>query len=339
MPVLDHWHPLLLSCDLGHKPVGVRLDGHEIALFRTAEGVAALDDSCPHRRMRLSLGCVIDDKLQCRYHGWTFNACGAGESPGTPKLTACATAYEAREEHGAVWVRGAGGSSPMPTFDVPGYFPTCMLSHRIAAPLEVVMDNFCEIEHTATTHALFGYDLHRMSEVKVQFVPTDTTVRVINRGPAKLIAWPLRLLIGFRKHYDFLDDWTTHFTPPHTVFDHIWADPTTGRESLVKWKFFIFYTPVDAATTALTTFVYVKSRWLAGPAGGVRAFRWLMRWQADVEIRRDVFMLENLADKSPGIEGLKLSRFDRVLGLNRERLRRVYRGEPERIPMPVRESA
>jgi hypothetical protein len=38
-------------------------------------------------------------------------------------------------------------------------------------------------------------------------------------------------------------------------------------------------------------------------------------------------MLENLADKDPGAEGMKLSRFDRVLGLNRERIQKIYRGK------------
>ncbi len=31
---------------------------------------------------------------------------------------------------------------------------------------------------------------------------------------------------------------------------------------------------------------------------------------------------------APQLEGMKLSRFDRVLGLARERLRRIYCGEP-----------
>jgi hypothetical protein len=39
-----------------------------------------------------------------------------------------------------------------------------------------------------------------------------------------------------------------------------------------------------------------------------------------------VRILEGLADKNPNIEGMKLSRFDRVLGLNRERIERIYRG-------------
>ena len=40
----------------------------------------------------------------------------------------------------------------------------------------------------------------------------------------------------------------------------------------------------------------------------------------------DVRILEGLADKNPSIEGMKLSRFDRVLGLNRERIESIYRG-------------
>jgi hypothetical protein len=32
-------------------------------------------------------------------------------------------------------------------------------------------------------------------------------------------------------------------------------------------------------------------------------------------------------DKNPNIEGMILSRFDKVLGLNRERIQRIYRGQ------------
>ena len=52
-----------------------------------------------------------------------------------------------------------------------------------------------------------------------------------------------------------------------------------------------------------------------------------MRRKLDYEIKLDVRILEGLADKSPGIEGMKLSRFDRVLGLNRERIERIYRAK------------
>jgi hypothetical protein len=60
-------------------------------------------------------------------------------------------------------------------------------------------------------------------------------------------------------------------------------------------------------------------------AGGMRLFGWILRRQLDWEIQLDVRILEGLADKSTAIDGMKLSRFDRVLGFNRERIERIYR--------------
>ena len=82
MGMLDHWQPVALSRALRKKPLGVVVANQPIALFRTAGGApAAVSDVCPHRRLKLSAGAVVGDRLQCKYHGWTFDACGNGESP------------------------------------------------------------------------------------------------------------------------------------------------------------------------------------------------------------------------------------------------------------------
>ncbi|MBI3412191.1 MAG: Rieske 2Fe-2S domain-containing protein [Planctomycetes bacterium] len=326
MASIDHWHPLLLSRSLKNGPVAVRLAGREIVLFRAQSGkVGALEDYCPHRRMRLSLGKVVGERLRCLYHGWTFSCQGEGESPATPKLYACAGRFDVQESHGAVWVKSADSKAQMPKFDIDGFYNICNLHHRVKAPLELVVDNFCEIEHTPTTHAFFGYPLERMHEVEVEFETTDTSVRVINRGPRKDFGTVLRWMLGIGRDYHFMDDWTTYFSPVHSVYDHWWQHPVTGRENMVRWRLYIFFTPADENETVLTTFAFTKSRY-PGPAGGVRLFRWLMRRKLDHEIRLDVRILEGLADKNPNIDGMKLSRFDKVLGLNRERIERIYRG-------------
>src|SRR5262245_7176192 len=215
MAILDHWHPVLPSRSLKRNRIaGVRLAGRDLALFRNAKGdIGALDNVCPHRRMRLDLGKVHNDKLQCGYHGWTFDACGNGESPATPKLYACAEHYEVREAFEAIWVRSAGATTAFPSFEVDGHFNVCNLHHRVRAPLELTLDNFCEIEHTPTTHAFFGYPLERMHEVQVEFHPTEDSVRVINWGPRKPISLFLRTIVGIGNDYLFMDDWTTHFSP------------------------------------------------------------------------------------------------------------------------------
>jgi phenylpropionate dioxygenase-like ring-hydroxylating dioxygenase large terminal subunit len=335
MGVFDHWHPILPANQLRRRPVAVRLHGTDVVLFRTSSGqVGALADQCPHRRMRLSLGCVVGERLQCPYHGWTFDCRGSGQSPGTPKLQTTARGFETRERLGVIWLKSAESQPefpPFPTLSMDGYFHLCTLHHQVRAPLEVTLDNFCEIEHTPTTHAFFGYELDRMAEVQVRFETTDKTVRVLNQGPPRQMAWVYRTLLGVRSRHLFYDDWTTHFSPVYSVYDHWWADPETGKENLVRWKLFIFFTPRDDRTTMLTTFVFTKSRY-PGPAGCMRAVRWLLRRKIDHEIRLDMRILEGLADQSTDIDGMKLSRFDKVLVLNRERINRIYRGRKNPQP-------
>lgn len=335
MPALDHWHPVLFSREVRRKPAGVTLDGHPIAVFRTTSGgLGAVADACPHRRLRLSVGAVVGDRVRCQYHGWTFDAGGNGESPGSPKLHACTTSYDVREEHGLIWVRNRGSRAAFPDLAAPGYLPVCTLRHDIPAPLELAVDNFNEIEHSGTVHQTFGYDLDRMHEVKVRFEPTPTTVRVVNSGPTRRLNPVFRRLLGVRPGDTFHDDWTTHFSPVYSVFDHWWTSPDGTREGRVRWRLYIFFVPVDGRTTRAVSVTFARSRY-PGPAGGLRLVRWLLRRQIDREVRSDVEMLHHLADYDSGIDGLRLSRFDKVLGLTRERIRSVYRGTPPRAALRV----
>lgn len=327
MGMLDHWQPVALSRALRKKPLGVVVAHQPVALFRTQTGApAAVSDVCPHRRLKLSAGTVLGDRLQCKYHGWTYDACGNGESPGAPKMTTCTTSYDVREEHGLVWLKTRHSEPAFPHIECDGYLPICTLEHAVPAPLELAVDNFNEIEHSGTVHDTFGYDLDRMSEVKVTFESTDDEVRVTNAGPTKrlnpLFAW----FLGVRKGDTFHDHWTTRFSPVYSRFDHWWTGPDGTRESMVRWRLYIFFVPQDDKTTRVFSVTFAKSRY-PGPGGGLRLVRWMFRREIDREIRADVSMLHHMADYGTGIEGLKLSRFDKVLGLTRERIARVYRGQ------------
>jgi phenylpropionate dioxygenase-like ring-hydroxylating dioxygenase large terminal subunit len=328
MAMLDHWHPVLLSRELRRRPVAVKLAGEPIAVFRTASGgLGAVAEACPHRKLKLSAGEVVGERIRCRYHGWEFDCGGAGESPGAPKLTTRTTSFDIREEHGLIWVKSRGSDADFPDVRMPGYLHICTMRHAVPAPLELTVDNFNEIEHSGTVHDTFGYDLERMHEVKVRFETTDASVRVINVGPTKRLSPIFAAMIGVRRGDLFHDDWTTHFSPVHSIFDHWWTSPDGSRESMVRWRLYIFFVPVDENTTQAVSITYARSRY-PGPAGCLRLFRWLMRRKIDEEIRADVSMLHHLADYDPGIDGLRLSRFDKVLGLTRERIRSIYRGQP-----------
>ncbi len=327
MGMLDHWNPVLEAAKVKREPVAVSIAGVPIAVFRTESGkLAAVADACPHRRLKLSAGKVIGEKLRCQYHGWTFDTCGKGESPGSPKLTACATSYDIREDEGLVWVKTRGVYATMPKLAPDGFFPICTLQHVIPAPLELAVDNFTEIEHSGTVHDTFGYDLDRMHEVKVRYEVTDSSVRVVNEGPTKRINPVFSWLLGVRKGDIFHDDWTTYFSPLYSVYDHWWTSPDGSREAMARWRLYLFFVPIDNKQTLLTSVTYAKSRY-PGRAGGLRLVKGLFRKQIHREVTADVNMLKHMANYDIGIEGMKLSRFDKVLGLTRERINSIYRGQ------------
>lgn len=327
MSMLDHWHPVLAGRDLKKKPVGIQLAGRLICLFRDSKGDAhAIDDVCPHRHLKLSIGRVVGDKVECKYHGWTFDGCGNGESPSSPKMHTCTESFSAREEHGTVWIKSKASNPAFPDINPDGFFHLGNFQHVVPAPLELTVDNFNEIEHSGTVHDTFGYDLDRMHEVRVRFEPTDDSVRVVNVGPTKTLNPFFSWLLGIRKGDLFHDEWTTRFSPVHSVYDHWWTSPDGKREAMVRWRLYMFFWPIDTERTAVTSFVYAKSRY-PGPAGGLRFAKWLFRREVDREVRQDIAMLEHMAEKTVSIEGLKLSRFDKILGLTRERINRIYRGE------------
>ena len=66
----DQWHPVLASWEVAANPVGITRLGENIVVWRDAEGqVHALEDRCPHRGARLSLGWNLGDRVACWYHG------------------------------------------------------------------------------------------------------------------------------------------------------------------------------------------------------------------------------------------------------------------------------
>ena len=342
MGMLDHWQPAVPSKKVRKRPVAFRLCGRDLVLFRDGSGaVGALADQCVHRRMKLSQGRVMDGRLMCKYHAWTFDAQGNGESPGTPKLHACAEAFDAREYQGFVWIKSRNSDPVFPLMETDGWYQMAMMEHVAPAPLEVALDNFTEIEHTPTAHNTFGYRLDAMKDVRCRTEANDTTVRVLNSGPAKSMGRINDWAIGVKNGFEFVDDWTTHFSPIYSVYEHYWAHPVSGEESKVRWRLYMFVTPIDDASTRVTTWAFGRSRWPLPCHGGLPLFNRVMRRNLRHEIDLDVEILGGLASYDTSLEGMKLSRFDRALGLNRERIERIYRGNasPGRVALRTTEAA
>jgi len=87
--VLDIWYFVGLSTDL--KPGTLtrkEITGEPITLGRHKDGtVFAMRDICPHRAAPLSSGKIIDDTVECPYHGWRFQTI-SGACTAIPALCA-----------------------------------------------------------------------------------------------------------------------------------------------------------------------------------------------------------------------------------------------------------
>src|SRR3954447_15752641 len=186
---LRYWHPVLASRALPlDRAVGVKLAGCSLAIFRTGDGqLGAVEDQCVHRRMKLSLGRVQLGKLICPYHGWSYTRDGQGESPSSPKMHACLTSYDCAEAYGAVWVKRRSSGQQLPKLEMEGWDFLGPVFHRaVEAPLQLVIDNLSELEHTVTTHPDFGFAPRRASEALVEHETTEDAIIARGRGPAKM---------------------------------------------------------------------------------------------------------------------------------------------------------
>ena len=82
--------------------LSVSVEGHPVALFRTEEGIFALDDICSHEYSRLSEGEIWAGEVYCQKHGSRFNLRN-GAVTGLPATQAVRT-WPVKVEAGTIWI-------------------------------------------------------------------------------------------------------------------------------------------------------------------------------------------------------------------------------------------
>jgi nitrite reductase/ring-hydroxylating ferredoxin subunit len=75
MLLRNAWYIAAWADEIGGQPLARRICDEPIVLFRDATGrVAALADRCCHRAAPLSMGSVVEEGIQCGYHGPRLSA-------------------------------------------------------------------------------------------------------------------------------------------------------------------------------------------------------------------------------------------------------------------------
>jgi len=95
------WKKVASAADLVSTK-SVSVNGEPVALFRTEEGIFALDDICSHEYSLLSEGDVWAGEVYCQKHGSRFNL-RTGAVTGLPATKPVAT-WDVKVENGEIWV-------------------------------------------------------------------------------------------------------------------------------------------------------------------------------------------------------------------------------------------
>jgi phenylpropionate dioxygenase-like ring-hydroxylating dioxygenase large terminal subunit len=159
--LVDDWHPVASCAQLAlGRPIGVRLLGEDIVVWRAGQQPCAWQDLCVHRGTRLSLGRIDGCTLQCPYHGWVYDTDGRcvriPALEGKPPAKARVRTFLALERYGLVWVSlGAPAQDPppFPEWHQDGFRKLLCGPYAVAASGPRIVENFLDVAHFAFVHA------------------------------------------------------------------------------------------------------------------------------------------------------------------------------------------
>lgn len=337
MPSLTRFfHPVLPSSALRRdRPAGVRIGGRGFALFRDAGGApAAVADLCPHRNASLSAaGRVREGKLVCGYHGWTFDARGAGRCLSQPSLQRCDTeSFQVVERSGYLWLADRGvPEAALPALGWAGFEHAGSFSRLFDCPLRVALDNFSEDEHFPTVHSMLGWDAAGSSQVEYSAENFEDRTEVRYQGPQR--RHPILPIFGVKPGDRYVNEWVTRFEPLHAVFTFRWESPA-GQPRPLGVRTAVFMAPESDATTRFHVFIFTS----VAPGSLLRRVMPVVHRAAlsigrrevaaDAAIVRHVRPLDSL-------EGLRLTKFDKPVIHNRKLLDALYFGAPRPRPAAI----
>jgi len=302
----DAWFGVALASAVRKRPVARTIDGTPVVLWRDATGkVRAMEDRCAHRRAPLSEGKVVGGVLQCPYHGWCYDACGAvvkipSLGPGgTPPSRFTVDAYPVVERYGIVWLwwgdpaHADSALLPEIPFLEPDGSPPASGDFHYSAPQELVIENLLDLTHTDFVHGtVFGDPFGGAEEITVDHTDEVIVMRRISRDrrPPQM----LKLAMGNPERQDIAQTFYSHVRSGVT-FGIAWNTPP-------GWGFCLLLcnTPETPTSTRVTAAIRVIGPWVYRTLGPILSTK-IVRRQDERILKRQTARYRDVdtrADKS-----------------------------------------
>ena len=173
------WYVACTPDEINDKPLGRKICGESMVLYRGAEGkVTALEDFCPHRGAPLSLGSVVRGNLVCGYHGLEMGCDGKTVAMPGQRVRGfpAIRAFAALERYGFIWVwpgdiaqANEAKLHPLEWADNPEWAYGGGLFH-IHCDYRLMVDNLMDLTHETYVHA------SSIGQKEIDETPTKTVV-------------------------------------------------------------------------------------------------------------------------------------------------------------------
>lgn len=171
-----------------------------ILLYRKSDGTpVAIGDTCPHRFAPLHKGKLIDDAVQCPYHGLTFDGAGAcvrnPHGDGRIPKAARVPAYPLVEKDSIVWIwmgqAELADPAAIPDFpqlnDSKGFTRTAGQVLTMPLRWDLILDNLLDLSHAYYLH-LGNLGSEAFTRARTEVVQTGNRLQVNNLYPNGLPA-------------------------------------------------------------------------------------------------------------------------------------------------------
>jgi phenylpropionate dioxygenase-like ring-hydroxylating dioxygenase large terminal subunit len=169
------WYPVALARDLAPGSViGRDLLGTRVVAYRDAAGKPVVQRAwCPHLGADLSVGQIVEGRLRCPYHHWSFDRAGmCANIPTGDKIPSAARifTYPSAEAWGLIWAfNGECADFPVPR--IPGADESTVdyeAHERGRRPWDtwVAVSNGVDFQHLRTLHGLPAASMPERLEVE-----------------------------------------------------------------------------------------------------------------------------------------------------------------------------
>jgi vanillate O-demethylase monooxygenase subunit len=253
MFVRNAWYIAAWSDEVGDKPLARRICNDPIVLFRDAGGrAAALADRCCHRSAPLSLGRVVEQGIECGYHGLIIDSAGkCVKVPGQRLIPGDATvrSYPLIEKNQFLWIWLGDPvlADPATIVDFPYHDDHAKWPHKhtmypINGNYMLMVDNLMDLTHLGYLHGkTIGGNPSQHVEAEMKTVRTPSGVKFTrwmrNSSPPPSYV----KAAGFAARIDRLQSF--EFVAPSTILQWTGAtDAGSGRDpDDFEFKFRLFH--------------------------------------------------------------------------------------------------